>query len=250
MAQNTIVSILPMNVGTVVDILAPVFKFDKQEGLRVVAEAIHRSVAAQAPAAQAPAAQAPAAPETPTPLNFTPTTPLAITTPVAQVIPAAAAAAPAAPAKIPTPQELWTEENRARIVGELPAGTKKGEITKALKEGLKNLSDAEKQEVKDKVKQLKKNAAKAGGRRKKDPAAPKAPQNAFMRFAASKRAEVKEELEKAREDPATKITAAQVQSRIGQLWKEASEEAKKPFEEAYEKDKEAYATAKAEYENN
>lgn len=244
MAQNTIVSILPMNVGTVVDILAPVFKFDKQEGLRVVAEAIHRSVAAQA--------QAPAAPETPTPLNFTPTTPLAITTPVAQVIPAAAAA-PEAPVKIPTPRELWTEENRARIVGQLPAGTKKGEITKALKEGWENLSDAEKQEVKDKVKQLRKNAAKAicqRLRRKKDPAAPKAPQNAFMRFAASKRAEVKEELEKAREDPATKITAAQVQSRIGQLWKEASEEAKKPFEEAYEKDKEAYATAKAEYENN
>ncbi len=151
-----------------------------------------------------------------------------------------------APAKIPTPIELWSSENRERIASELPQGTKKGAITVAVKEAWKNLPEDEKTAVKARVKALKGKTT----RRKKNPDAPKAPQNAFMRFAATKRADIKKELEDAREDQTVKIKAADVQKRIGTLWAELQTEQKKPFEDAYEADKAAYQIRKAEFEKS
>ena len=202
------------NADAIIDILSAAYGFDKTEARKVIAQGLIKS------------------------LQQSIDTPVAVTQPVV--------VADESDAKIPTPIELWSSENRARIASELPQGTKKGAITAAVKEAWKNLPKDEKAAVKARVKAMKGKTT----RRKKNPDAPKAPQNAFMRFAATKRADIKKELEDAREDQTVKIKASDVQTRIGTLWAELPTEEKKPFEDAYKADKAAYQIAKAEFEKS
>jgi hypothetical protein len=217
------------NADAIIDILSTTYGFNKTEARKVVAQGLIMSLqqSIDEPAAAATAAA---------------TQPVVVADEPASD--AESDASTTAPAKIPTPIELWSTENRERIASELPQGTKKGAITIAVKEAWKNLPEDEKTAVKARVKALKGNTT----RRKKNPEAPKAPQNAFMRFAATKRADIKKELEDASEDQTSKIKAADVQKRIGTLWAELTTEQKKPFEDAYKADKAAYQVAKAEFE--
>lgn len=218
------------NADAIIDILSASYGFDKTDARKVVAQglikSLQQSIDEPAPTTSAVAATQPVV------VADEPTSD------------AESDASTTAPAKIPTPFELWSSENRERIASELAQGTKKGAITAAVKEAWKNLPEDEKTAVKTRVKAMKGKTT----RRKKNPDAPKAPQNAFMRFAATKRADIKKELEDAREDQTVKIKAADVQKRIGTLWAELQTEQKKPFEDAYEADKAAYQIAKAEFE--
>ncbi len=212
------------NADTIINLLAETYKFDKKEAHNVVAEALIAS------------------------LQNSITEQHYVTQPVvASAQPATLEPEPTTTAnKVPTPAELWCSENRERIASELPADTKKGAISAAVKEAWKNLPEEDKSAVKERVKQLKGKTQ----RRKKNPDAPKAPQNAFMRFAATKRAEVKKELENARKDDTIKVKAADVQKRIGTLWAELPVDQKKPFEDAYESDKASYQIEKEKYEKS
>ena len=68
----------------------------------------------------------------------------------------------------------------------------------------------------------------------KDPLAPKRPMNAYMRWLSENRSSIKESLgEDAK--PKDVLRAA------GEQWKLVDEDARKPFEEAYETDKSRYA---------
>lgn len=220
------------NADAIIEILSSAYGFDKTEARKVIAQGLIQSLqqSIDAPAATTSASAA--------------TQPVVVADEPASD--AESQPSTTAPAKIPTPIELWSSENRERIASELPQGTKKGAITAAVKEAWKNLPQDEKTAVKTRVKAMKGKTT----RRKKNPDAPKAPQNAFMRFAATKRADIKKELEDAREDQTSKIKAADVQKRIGTLWSELQTEEKKPFEDAYEAEKAAYQIAKAEYEKS
>ncbi|GAX75226.1 hypothetical protein CEUSTIGMA_g2670.t1 [Chlamydomonas eustigma] len=89
---------------------------------------------------------------------------------------------------------------------------------------------AEKSEKKAKGKKEKK---------EKDPNAPKKPLGAYMFFCAEMRPKVKEE------HPDFKIT--EMASKLGELWKELDEKAKKKFQDKAEKDKERYQKALEKY---
>ena len=219
------------NADAIIDILSGAYGFDKTEARKIIAQGLIKSLqqSIDEPVAAAKVAA---------------TQPVVVADEPASD--AESDASTTAPAKIPTAVELWSSENRERIASELPQGTKKGAITAAVKEAWKNLSEDEKTAVKTRVKAMKGKTT----RRKKNPDAPKAPQNAFMRFAGTKRADIKKELENAREDQTVKIKAADVQKRIGTLWAELPTEEKKPFEDAYEADKAAYQIAKAEFEKS
>ena len=215
------------NADAIIEILSAAYGFNKTDARKVVAQGLIKSLQQS--------------------IDEVVTSVAVIEPDVAANEPAAAAesdASATAPAKIPTPAELWSSENRERIASELPQGTKKGAISAAVKEAWKNLPEEDKAAVKERVKQLKGKTQ----RRKKDPNAPKAPQNAFMRFAGEKRAATKKELEDAREDQTVKIKASDVQKRIGTLWAELPADQKKPYEDAYETDKAAYQVAKTEFE--
>jgi structure-specific recognition protein 1 len=70
-------------------------------------------------------------------------------------------------------------------------------------------------------------------RAKKDPNAPKKAISAFFYFGAAKREEIK------REQPG--ITIGEVGKKLGELWRAATADEKKPFDEMAERDKERYA---------
>ena len=215
------------NADAIIEILSAAYGFNKTDARKVVAQGLIKSLQQS--------------------IDEVVTSVAVIEPDVAANEPAAAAesdASATAPAKIPTPAELWSFEKTASIASELPQGTKKGAISAAVKEAWKNLPEEDKAAVKERVKQLKGKTQ----RRKKDPNAPKAPQNAFMRFAGEKRAATKKELEDAREDQTVKIKASDVQKRIGTYGQSSPADQKKPYEDAYETDKAAYQVAKTEFE--
>ena len=74
----------------------------------------------------------------------------------------------------------------------------------------------------------------------KDPNAPKAPLSSFMRYSQEKREGVK------KDNP--EMTAQQVVSEIGRMWKALGEKGQAPYKKAYEKEKEKYVKLKEKYE--
>lgn len=86
-------------------------------------------------------------------------------------------------------------------------------------------------------------AAKKGKKRKKDPNAPKRPQTAFFVFSTKHREEVKEELgEGAR--------VGDIAKRLGEKWKELTDEDKQEYSAEAKTQKEAYDIAMEEYRQN
>ena len=75
----------------------------------------------------------------------------------------------------------------------------------------------------------------------RDPNKPKRSKNAFMLFSAAKRADIKEA------NPDMKST--DISKQLGVLWKELSDDDKKPFELMAASEKEAYDKAMAAYNN-
>ena len=77
------------------------------------------------------------------------------------------------------------------------------------------------------------------GKKTRDPNKPKRSKNAFMFFSAAKRAEIKEA------NPDMKST--DISKELGNLWKDLSEDDKKPFELQAATEKEAYDKAMKAY---
>eukprot|EP00201_Polytomella_parva_P011999 CAMPEP_0175062378 /NCGR_PEP_ID=MMETSP0052_2-20121109/14136_1 /TAXON_ID=51329 ORGANISM="Polytomella parva, Strain SAG 63-3" /NCGR_SAMPLE_ID=MMETSP0052_2 /ASSEMBLY_ACC=CAM_ASM_000194 /LENGTH=87 /DNA_ID=CAMNT_0016328395 /DNA_START=46 /DNA_END=309 /DNA_ORIENTATION=+ len=78
-------------------------------------------------------------------------------------------------------------------------------------------------------------------KKEKDPNAPKKPCGAYMWFCKEKREGVKSE------NPEMSVT--DIGKRLGQLWKESSEEEKQRFHALAKKDKERYDKELAEYKS-
>merc|ERR1719482_1582248 len=72
--------------------------------------------------------------------------------------------------------------------------------------------------------------------RARDPERPVRPQSPFLRF-----------LQKVREESAGKVPAKDVMRRAAQLWKEAEERTRAPFEAEYASERETYKGAFEEY---
>ncbi|KAL8805804.1 MAG: hypothetical protein Q9182_001716 [Xanthomendoza sp. 2 TL-2023] len=84
--------------------------------------------------------------------------------------------------------------------------------------------------------------AETGGKKKKDPNAPKRGLSAYMFFANDNRETVREE------NPG--ISFGQVGKVLGEKWKALSAKQREPYEAKAKKDKERYETEKAAYNNN
>ena len=85
---------------------------------------------------------------------------------------------------------------------------------------------------------IRSSVSKSTGRKTKktkDPLAPKRPMNPYMRWLGENRSAIKESLPEDANGPTHVSKAA------GEQWKLLDEDAKKPFEEAYEADKARYA---------
>jgi len=78
-----------------------------------------------------------------------------------------------------------------------------------------------------------------GGKRKKDPNAPKRGLSAYMFFANDQRDKVRED------NPGIKF--GEVGKLLGEKWKELSAKEKEPYEKKAKQDKERYEREKAEY---
>jgi hypothetical protein len=210
------------NTDMVILALSAKFEFDPVEGRQIVAAAFARAIQAEHP------------------LD------------AKQAVAETSGLANTKPARVPAAFDLWSKENRAAVRTGLPEDTKSAEVTKALREAWKTLEDDVKAPFVEESKRLRAaakpptdpNAKRV--RRKKDPNAPKAPKNAYMRFAdtvrdsviAAARAELKED---------QKIKMSEIAKLIGQMWKETPADEKAPFEQEFEADKVRYATEKTEY---
>lgn len=84
-------------------------------------------------------------------------------------------------------------------------------------------------------------AAESGGKRKKDPNAPKRGLSAYMFFANDNRDTVREE------NPG--ITFGQVGKVLGEKWKALSSKQREPYETKAKADKQRYEDEKASYNN-
>lgn len=82
-------------------------------------------------------------------------------------------------------------------------------------------------------------ATKRGGKPKKDPNAPKRALSAYMIFSNEQRSTVKEE------NPTASF--GEMGKLLGARWKEMDENAKRPYSEKAEKEKERYEREKAAY---
>ena len=225
------------DVNRVISTLASKYGFDAAEGRKVVAAAVIEGAWAWC---AAPASE--------------PVTELAAAAPA----PAPEASAPAAevsPKRAPAAFDLWAKENRGPMRKELPAGTSSGAVNKALRLAWKNdISDdakapfvAESQRLRVAAKPPAVPSTKTV-RPKKDPNAPKGPQNAYMRFAGSVRAQIKAELEAARDDPSVFVSVGAVAKVTGAQWKALDADAKAPYEEAAATDKARYVKEKTAYD--
>lgn len=97
---------------------------------------------------------------------------------------------------------------------------------KSLKEFLESLAES-----KDEIHEL---FTSKSRKSKKDPNAPKKPKSSYILFCSEKRNEIK------KDNP--ELSATQITSRLGALWKECSEEDKKRYESLANEDKERYKT--------
>ncbi|KAI4102875.1 MAG: hypothetical protein L6R37_004137 [Teloschistes peruensis] len=84
-------------------------------------------------------------------------------------------------------------------------------------------------------------AAETGGKRKKDPNAPKRGLSAYMFFANDNRESVREE------NPG--ISFGQVGKVLGEKWKALNSKQREPYEAKAKADKERYESEKASYNN-
>ena len=105
---------------------------------------------------------------------------------------------------------------------------------KSLKEFLESLAES-----KDEIQELFTSKTK---KNKKDPNAPKKPKSSYILFCSEKRNEIKEK------NP--ELSATQITSRLGALWKQCSEQEKKRYESLANDDKERYKTDMENYSGN
>lgn len=183
-----------------------------------------------------------------------------VTEPIAAAAPAPDASAPAAaasPKRAPAAFDLWAKENRTTIRKDLPTGTTSAAVNKALRAAWNNdISDDAKSPFVTESQRLRiaaKPPAAPGTkkvRQKKDPNAPKGPQNAYMRFAGSVRAQIKAELETARDDPAVAVSVGDVAKVTGAQWKILDADTKALHEQAAAADKERYVKEKTAYDED
>ena len=152
------------------------------------------------------------------------------------------------PKRTPAAFDLWAKDARAEIKTGMPEGTKSAEVTKALRKAWKTVTDEVKAPFNDEAKALRAAAkpistkmTKKEKKAAKDPNAPKRPTNAYMRYAADVRVEVR-----AAQPEGTQMS--EVAKVIGAQWKELSADDKAPYEQAAQDDKVRYAEAKAEYD--
>ena len=176
-----------------------------------------------------------------------------------------------APKKPKTGYFLFCDDHREEVKKEL-GGKSASEVSKVLGERWNNLTDEEKapynakykiamEKHKKEMEEYKKNKPeseeeesgsdsdsgkkkrKRGAKKaKKDVNAPKRPLTSYMIYSNEKRKQLMEA------NPSLKVT--DVAKQIGALWKELSEAAKKPYVEAAEKLKKAYAIEKAKYDES
>jgi len=159
------------------------------------------------------------------------------------------------PKRTPAAFDLFAKERRTAKREELSEGTKSAEVTAALRNDWRDLSDEDKEPFVAEAKRLREAAkppvdpnSKKAKKAAKDPNAPKRPKNGFMLFSDEVRSDVKAELEADRENPDVKIRQADVAKRIGEMWKELGEDEKAPYEQQAAISKEEYSRAKAIYD--
>lgn len=159
------------------------------------------------------------------------------------------------PKRTPAAFDLFAKDQRTAKRAALPEGTKSAEVTAALREDWRNLSDEDKQPFVTEAKRLRDAAkppvdpnSKTAKKAAKDPNAPKRPKNGFMLFSDDVRATVKDELETALENPEVKIQQKDVARKLGEMWKELGPDDKAPYEQQAAIAKEEYTRAKAIYD--
>lgn len=228
-AVDPVISLLNnlTNVDSAIKTLASKFSFDADEGRKLVFAAFATQLQSDTP--------------------MTPERAVATVT--------GAITANGKPKRTPAAFDLFAKERRTAKREELPNGTKSTEVTAALRDDWRNLSDEDKQPFVAEAKRLRQAAkppvnpnSKKTKKATKDPNAPKRPKNGFMLFSDEVRTEVKAELEAARENPEVKIRQADVAKRMGEMWKELGEDDKAPYEQQAAIANEEYSRAKAIYD--
>jgi len=228
-AVNPVISLLNnlSNVDSVIKTLADKYHFDANEGRKLVFAAFAAQLQSETPM-----------------------------TPERAVATATGAVTPDGKTKRPPAAfDLFAKEKRTAKRTELPEGTKSADVTAALREDWRKLSDEDKAPFVAEAKRLRDAAkppvdpnSKKAKKASKDPDAPKRAKNAFMLFSDDVRSDVKTELEATRENPEVKIRQADVAKRIGEMWKELGEDEKMQYEQVAAINKENYTRAKAIYD--
>lgn len=159
------------------------------------------------------------------------------------------------PKRTPAAFDLFAKDQRTAKRAALPEGTKSVDVTAALRDDWRNLSDEDKEPFVAEAKRLRQAAkppidpnSKKAKKAAKDPDAPKRPKNGFMLFSDEVRGDVKAELEAERENPDIKIRMADIARKIGEMWKEMGADDKAPYEQQAAIAKEDYTRAKAIYD--
>ena len=215
------------NLDAAIQTLATKFGFDAEEGRKLVLAAYAAQLQSDSP--------------------MTPERAVATAT--------GAVTAAGKPKRTPAAFDLFAKEKRTAKRAALPDGTKSAEVTAALRDDWRNLSDEDKQPFVAEAKRLREAAkppvdpnSKKAKKAKKDPNAPKRPKNGFMLFSDEVRGDVKAELEAARENPEIKIQQKDIARKLGEMWGALGPDDKGPYEQQAAIAKEEYTRAKAIYD--
>jgi len=156
--------------------------------------------------------------------------------------------APQAPKRFKSSYILFFMEKQEKIKSELPEGSLVGDVSKKSSELWKKLSTDERalwdaRAEKDKQRFMNEKAAYTGPwqipwkRAKKDPSAPKRPMSAFLYFSQDRRGQLKVK------NPAMRNT--EISSILGKLWRDATDEERRPYVDRELCDRNKYKTVLA-----
>mmetsp|Transcript_7210 Transcript_7210/g.10329 ORF Transcript_7210/g.10329 Transcript_7210/m.10329 type:complete len:421 (-) Transcript_7210:305-1567(-) len=161
--------------------------------------------------------------------------------------------APQAPKRFKSSYILFFMAKQEEIKQNLGPGASVGEVSKKSSQLWKSLSQEERQKWDEKARKDKERymieKAKYTGpwqvpykRNKKDPSAPKRPMSAFLFFSQDKRRKIKEENGGIRNTEVSRV--------LGEMWKNASDEERKPHIEREARERAKYKTEMATWRKN